>query len=124
MDCPKCKSEMEQVKYADIEVDRCCNCKGIWFDMLEELHLKKIEGSEVIDSGDSNMGKKFNEINDIKCPKCNADMIKMVDPEQSHIWLESCLICYGVFFDAGEFKDFKEHNIVDKFKSFVASERS
>ena len=57
MECPKCKSDMEKVKHGGIEVDRCTNCKGIWFDLLEEEDLKKIEGSESIDIGDEQVGK-------------------------------------------------------------------
>jgi 4a-hydroxytetrahydrobiopterin dehydratase len=32
----------------------------------------------------------------------------MVDAKQPHLWYEACTECYGIFFDAGEFKDFKE----------------
>lgn len=35
MKCPKCSGAMEIVRYQDIEIDRCKNCKGIWFNMLE-----------------------------------------------------------------------------------------
>jgi Zn-finger nucleic acid-binding protein len=38
-------------------------------------------------------------------------MVRMVDAAQPHIWVESCPVCHGTFFDAGEFTDFKEHRI-------------
>jgi len=50
-------------------------------------------------------------------------MIRMVDNKQPHIWYESCTICNGVFFDAGEFKDYKEHTFADFIKSFQKKER-
>ena len=123
MICPKCSAEMETVQYQNIEVDRCTMCCGIWFDMLELEDLKAMKGSETIDIGSAAVGKKYNKIQDIKCPVCNAEMIKMVDKKQPHIWYESCSVCYGVFFDAGEFRDYKEETVLDFFKDLLAGER-
>lgn len=124
MNCPKCKSEMKPVTYNNIEVDRCVNCEGIWFDMSEHEQLKEMKGSEVIDTGSAEKGKEFNRIDRIKCPKCQSKMIRMVDNEQPHIWYEACGVCYGVFFDAGEFKDFKEYTFSDFMKKFQVQERT
>lgn len=123
MKCPKCESEMKRVTFNDIEVDRCDGCEGIWFDMLEHEELKQMKGSEAIDTGSPEKGKEFNKIDKIKCPKCHSAMIRMVDNSQPHIWYESCGVCYGVFFDAGEFSDFKDHSISDFFKRLKAKER-
>jgi Zn-finger nucleic acid-binding protein len=43
---------MEKVTFKDIEVDRCTNCKGLWYDMLEHEELKGLKNSEEIDTGD------------------------------------------------------------------------
>ena len=50
-------------------------------------------------------------------------MIRMVDAQQSHLWFESCTSCYGVFFDAGEFRDFKNLNLVDRLRDLFRRER-
>ena len=123
MECPKCNSDMEKVTYENIQVDRCTNCKGIWFDMLEHEHLKAIENSQSIDIGEPKVGKEFNKIDKIDCPVCHTQMIRMVDSKQPHIRYEACTICYGVFFDAGEFKDYKEETILDFFRDLFAKER-
>lgn len=123
MKCPKCISKMDQINFHGIEVDRCTFCKGIWFDMLEQEHLKELEGSEIIDCGDEKIGKRWNRIDDIDCPKCEVKMLKLVDPKQHHIWFEACPKCYGVFFDAGEFKDFKHETIIDIFRDYFSKER-
>ncbi|MHC4741470.1 MAG: zf-TFIIB domain-containing protein [Planctomycetota bacterium] len=124
MKCPKCGSDMEKVEYASIEVDRCTGCKGIWFDMLEHEHLKAIEGSESIDIGDAKVGRESDIIGRIDCPSCGAGMVRMVDNKQPHIRYEACTTCYGVYFDAGEFKDYKEETILDFFKDLFARERT
>jgi adenosylmethionine-8-amino-7-oxononanoate aminotransferase/Zn-finger nucleic acid-binding protein len=123
MKCPKCGEDFEEVDYAAIKVDRCTGCKGMWFDMLEHEHLKAIEGSESIDIGDKAVGKKYNAISRISCPACHARMIPMVDVHQPHIWYEACPSCYGVFFDAGEFRDYKERTVLDFFRDLFTKER-
>ncbi len=123
MNCPKCSAAMDKVQYESIEVDRCTDCKGIWFDMLEQEHLKAIEGSEEIDIGDPEVGKQTNIVDQITCPVCESRMIRMVDGRQPHIWFESCTVCYGVFFDAGEFRDYKQESILDFFRDLFSRER-
>ncbi|MBW4493132.1 MAG: zf-TFIIB domain-containing protein [Oscillatoria princeps RMCB-10] len=123
MTCPKCAGNLEAVLHANIEVDRCGNCKGIWFDSLEAQALKKIEGSESLDIGDTQTGSKYNEMGNINCPKCHTKMTKMVDLNQPHIWYEKCPVCYGIWFDAGEFKDYKEEDVTDIFKDIFSKER-
>jgi Zn-finger nucleic acid-binding protein len=123
MKCPKCKSQMEKVTYEEIEVDRCTFCKGIWFDMLEHEHLKAIEGSESIDIGLKSVGKAFNETRKIDCPVCQTSMIPMSDKNQPHICYEACTSCYGLFFDAGEFKDFKEKTVLDFFRDLLVKQK-
>ena len=123
MKCPKCDQDMEAVEYQGIEVDRCRGCGGIWFDMLEAEYLKRIQGSEGIDVGDPETGEQLNTVDRVKCPKCREPMLRMVDNRQPHIWYESCPVCYGLFFDAGEFADFKEETILDFFRDLKAGER-
>jgi len=47
----------------------------------------------------------------------------MVDPEHPHIWFESCPGCFGVYFDAGEFSDYKEKTVLDFVRSLFSKER-
>ncbi len=118
MQCPKCSGDMLKVKYENIEVDRCERCKGIWFDMLEHEDLKKISGSEAIDIGFGDASiKKRTATDKIMCPKCKQPLINMVVAAQPHISYEACVICYGVYFDAGEFTDFREETFAESWKS-------
>lgn len=124
MKCPKCSSQFEQVTFQGITVDRCTNCRGLWFDMLEKDDLEKMEGSESIDIGDTEIGQWQNHVQKIECPKCHVKMIKMIDKEQHHIKYELCPTCYGTYFDAGEFRDLKEHSILEHFKELLDTIRS
>ena len=122
MKCPKCDSKFEQLNTPFGDIERCLSCKGLWLDMLQDKDLKDIAVG--VDIGDPEVGKKNNENEDINCPVCsNSKMLKMVDPKQPHIWFESCSICYGRFFDAGEFKDLSENTISDFIKKLSVKER-
>jgi hypothetical protein len=58
-------------------------------------------------------------------PACSPalELIRMIDREQPHIWYEACTSCYGVSFDAGEFRDYKEKTVLDFFRDLFAKER-
>jgi len=123
INCPKCKSPMEKIQFQSFEVDRCTSCKGLWFDMLEHEKFKVLEGSEIIDSGDPSVGEKYNEIDKIDCPECRTPMVRMVDLNQPHIWFEKCSRCFGTFFGAGEFRDFKEESLIGLIEDLVGRAR-
>jgi Zn-finger nucleic acid-binding protein len=114
---------METVTYESIEVERCTKCKGLWFDLREQERLRDLEGSEIIDVGSAEEGATYNELGSIECGICHTPMIRMVDADQPHIWYESCPTCYGVFFDAGEFRDYKEKTALGFIKDLMAKER-
>ena len=103
--CPKCKNDMETLVYEGVEVDRCRNCKGIWFDAGESHSLRHENAAAAIDTGDPVKGKHTNEIDRYRCPRCGGGMIRMVDQQRAHIRYEECTACRGSFFDAGEFAD-------------------
>ena len=124
MECPKGQAAMEEVTYGrNMTVDRCITCKGIWFDLGEAEELKGKWMSEFVDSGDPEIGREFNKIEDVNCPRCGELMDKVPDPKQSHIWYEACSD-HGMFLDAGEFSDYKYETLLDKFRDLITGKRS
>ena len=124
MDCPKCESPMRLVSFHGVAVERCTSCDGLWLAARAHEKLARMEGSEALDSGDAKVGKDYDKLGRIRCPACRSPLVRMVDSRQPHVWFESCSACGGVFFDAGEFKDLKEHTIADFFRDLFAKERS
>ena len=122
LNCPKCKAAMESVTFGGTTVDRCVSCKGIWFDAREQEQLKDAEGSEVLDSAPSGAAPAA-PAGKILCPVCHTQMIQMTDHHQPHIKFESCTVCYGVFFDAGEFRDYKELSLTESVKRLFGRRR-
>ena len=43
MKCPKCGSNLEEINYEKVMIDRCPDCKGIWLDHGELEFLGKGE---------------------------------------------------------------------------------
>ena len=121
--CPKCSSPMEAVEFSGITVDRCQACEGIWFDGVEHRDLKKIKGAESLDTGSAKVGKEHDKMEGVACPMCGKAMEVKADPYQSHIHYDVCPDAHGVYFDAGEFRDFVKEDIGDFFKSLLNSKR-
>ncbi len=123
MDCPKCNVAMDEravdtIK-GEVTIDQCPQCKGFWFDTGEAEKLKDRWRSDFIDSGDPDLGKEYNKIRDIDCPRCGKRMEQACDPKQRHIQFEACTE-HGMFLDAGEFADYKNETLLDLFRNAVA----
>ena len=111
MKCPHDQSNLEKVIYeADVEIDRCPKCNGIYLDQGE---LKKIQEVEDVDysgklgGGINREARKFNmerqlDEQKLSCPKCNNKMEKQVHSEDSMIVVDICPSCHGLWLDKGE----------------------
>ena len=124
MRCPKCRSDMEPLMIDGTEIDRCSACHGLWFDAGELSKFSNKEAAAALDIGDVTTGKKQNQIEHYRCPRCAGPMNRLVDPEQPHIWFEQCGSCHGSYFDAGELSDLATVSVSDFFKRFVTPERN
>ena len=123
MNCPKCISPLVKINFEGVEAERCTGCQGIFFGEFEKEQLQKMKGADAIDIGDAKIGREFNKVDRINCPRCGSRMIRMVDLDQPHIWFEHCTVCGGSFFDAGEFRDLTHHTVLDFFKDLLVKER-
>ena len=123
MKCPKCIGELEPHKFQDIEYSRCDACEGLWFDVLVKEDLLALEGSESIDIGSEIQGQMQSDQREIDCPKCHQRMVQMIDKDQFHIAFESCQNCFGTFFDASEFRDLKQHTVLERFSQLLRTVR-
>jgi len=45
MKCPKCGGDLKTEEYRGIQIDRCPDCLGVWFDAGESEQLIKNEGT-------------------------------------------------------------------------------
>jgi Zn-finger nucleic acid-binding protein len=121
MKCPKCHDPMETVEFGtDISVERCSGCYGLYckWQTLEQLRDEWLTDT-VLDKGSAADGAKNNEMLDIACPECGAAMDRVQDDEQTHITLDTCSECEGVFLDAGELTDMKSVTLMDHVRRLL-----
>lgn len=119
MKCPKCACPMDRIQFHGAPFSRCEGCNGLWFDGIGHKAMKALERSESIDIGDEAQGHKLDGMPDVSCPVCGRPMDTLRDTFHPHIRYEACASGDGVFFDAGEFRDFKEEKLGDFFKSLT-----
>jgi PAT family beta-lactamase induction signal transducer AmpG len=117
--CPKCRSDMEQVSYEGVEIDRCRDCKGLWFDAGEIEALNDRKAAAELDTGSVATGRNLDAIQDYDCPRCGEVMTSTADARQPHISFETCSACQGSFLDAGELRDLAHLSIGEFFKSLI-----
>jgi Zn-finger nucleic acid-binding protein len=125
MNCPKCAGTLEPKTYGrKITVQRCTACAGLFCKPDALLEMKKEWMADaVLDTGDAQVGKQMDKIEDVDCPECGTRMDKVADERQKHIWFESCSNCSGMFFDAGEFSDLKYDTFMDRVRGFLKGGR-
>lgn len=124
--CPKCESSMENVEFGHTQVDRCSMCGGLWFDQDEAERLANMTGSETLDSGPlasapDEVKEPAADVRTMACPRCQGMMVRTEDPDKPGLEFEMCASGHGVFFDAGEFTQFKNPTLVDSVKKLWAS---
>jgi Zn-finger nucleic acid-binding protein len=105
VDCPVCKNAMITLELAEVEVDYCTDCAGIWLDAGElELLLGDPEQTgQLLNSFKINA--KCAEKRR-KCPICLKKMQKIVVGTAEPILLiDKCPKGDGLWFDKGELQD-------------------
>ena len=106
MQCPKCDGDMQTVHDAEVRIDRCLNCHGLYFDQLTQDDLEFVEGQVNIDTGDEETGAEYDEMVYVECPRCDRIMDQRLIEDPVRIRFETCTSCYSTFLDAGEFREY------------------
>ncbi len=114
MDCPACKNAMITLELADVEIDHCVRCGGIWLDggELELLMDAPEKARQLLDSfrQDTSMAEQPR-----KCPICSKKMAKViVGPSAPPLRIDQCRKGHGLWFDRGELKDVLSRGQLDE----------
>ena len=117
--CPKCKLQLETVRVGVLTVERCTGCHGLWFDVLEWDDARQLEGAERLDNGDSRIGAAHDGDAGLCSPKCQTTPLTRLEvPHHVGLHIDKCPRCYGAFFDAGEFLEYRELTLIERLKKF------
>jgi len=114
MDCPACKNAMITLELADVEIDHCNNCGGIWLDRgeLEILLGHSEKAAQLLRSFriDHKCAEKKR-----KCPICLKKMQKVIVGSVDHkLLIDKCTKGDGLWFDRGELQNILKVGSFDK----------
>ena len=119
MNCPKCEVALQEYEYKGIDVEKCTNCEGMWFDYQELDELEDVEFS--IDELKGSLIHRPEAVQ-IKCPHCGKTL-KSFQYRLYDLHLEYCEDLHGFWLDAGEEKQVmsvmaqREKDMNRKFKA-------
>lgn len=116
--CPYDARLMEKVAIGDFTVDRCAGCGGMWFDARElGKVLTSKHGVEKLDIGAVVKSNAAGALGELHCPRDKSPLISTTDTTQSHIHMDACTVCGGVFLNAGELQDLSEVTLKERLRS-------
>ena len=122
MKCLKCNTgTLQAVNIEGVEVDKCNNCSGIWFDIGElSAILNKMDISVLKNKVDNNTG--HDEL-DAECPRCEegTKLMRIESDANPDIHIDICLKCYGQWLDGGELEAIRKNHksIFDRMKKYL-----
>jgi Zn-finger nucleic acid-binding protein len=111
MDCPRDGTKLEAKVYeANIEVDSCGTCQGMFLDKGELEQIQKAaehDYSKALKKDFDPMHETFAAANQelagtVKCPKCGAEMDMRPYGYGSQVLIDVCPEDCGIWLDAGE----------------------
>lgn len=101
MKCPNCAGHLVSLELADVEVDHCFTCRGIWLDAGEMEHLIRVGGGE--DDLLRSAARIKTAEKKKRCPVCRKSMEKLLVGNAQPVLLDRCVL-HGSWFDEGELK--------------------
>jgi uncharacterized protein len=104
MDCPVCHSAMVTLELADVEIDHCVDCGGIWLDG-GELELLMGDRSRAFDGLGTLTRSPLRAERARRCPQCDKRMKKVaVGPSHLPVVIDRCPRGDGLWFDSDELR--------------------
>jgi len=107
MKCPRDGATLARVEILGLELDKCHECDGIWFDRgeLERVRDAKIDGiEEVIEKKYGNPKVEEDAVQEhMRCPCCgDARLMRSTYTYLNPVSIDRCERCMGVWVDDGE----------------------
>ncbi|HNY80030.1 MAG: zf-TFIIB domain-containing protein [Sedimentisphaerales bacterium] len=114
MDCPSCGNAMITLELADVEIDHCVGCGGIWLD-AGELELLLDDPRKAAGLLASFQEAPSAAEHPRKCPICDKKMAKVVvGCDKPVLLIDKCRRGDGLWFDGGELKDVLDRGRLDE----------
>ena len=119
MECPKCFGEMNNLSEGGSNIQRCCECYGLYFEQLTRAMVEGLLQKIEIDNGDEGTGSAYDAMVYVDCPKCDRIMDQRLTEQPNRIRFELCPTCNSAFLDAGEFRLYTKDEYLPGFLSLL-----
>ena len=93
--CPECQRPFALANVADMELDCCRFCRGIWFDP-GELQAFSGESREIPSDDKTSRPSRF------RCPDCQTQMVEYVFVNPHSLLVDRCPNGHGVYLEDRE----------------------
>jgi Zn-finger nucleic acid-binding protein len=118
--CPRCTNiHLDEITVADVVIDRCPRCAGLWFDHAEIGAL--VGRQSRVSTLESIVPGAEHQEPSLACPRCsNVVLRKLVveqDEQRAH-FMYRCVSCVGTWVDRGELREIEDPNLVEALKSY------
>jgi Zn-finger nucleic acid-binding protein len=100
MTCPKCGGELQAVRVASVDVDRCPGCGGLWCDD-QELPALLDAPREALAALRGGARGSFDQQPAV-CPRDGARLTRMFSSRTHAVTVDACPDCRGIWLDGGE----------------------
>ena len=110
MQCPVCEEELALRSYADLKLDQCGTCGGVWCDRgeLQPMVHALLKTGNIPAKGASTLHAARQEVDTDDrtkpCPRCQQMTESFNFAYDSNIYLNRCLACEGIWLDGGELR--------------------
>jgi Zn-finger nucleic acid-binding protein len=107
MICPRDGTELQKVELAGVELDKCHQCDGLWFDPgeLEQLRDAQLsEAEEQIEREYGNPEVTRGEVDGyMRCPRCDDGRLQQITYTYTNrVRIDRCENCLGFWLDDKE----------------------
>ncbi len=101
--CPRCGEALAARHYADLDVDECDGCGGLFLEepMLERLVRSRDQAAPLHLALPKRERRPETKVQYLKCPVCDTLMNRQIFGRISGVIVDTCKP-HGVWFDAGE----------------------
>ena len=104
MNCPKCETtSLQPHEFRGVEVDRCPQCRGIWFDKDELPSFLGLTRGELRSLQSGRQDEPLNQKQG-QCPRDDTPLLRVISPMNAEVVIDSCVSCSGIWLDDGELR--------------------
>lgn len=104
MNCPNCRTDLEDHILQGKIYHKCPSCGGLWFDKGELALLMQEKDWFKIDSKHSDASSYINTGN-LPCPRDSNTMHTIKYSHESGVNINLCSLCEGLWLNAGDIYD-------------------